>query len=126
MKNLQLKEIEIPLDGRKFIIIVAEDPSIVKQIVPEFNRGYVFADCYLADHDGKMGFFMILNDKNKTKLSHGLIAHEAAHIADWIAENSGFLINTNNNEPFAYLIEWVVNEVYKYLKELGITINTKK
>jgi acetone carboxylase gamma subunit len=47
----------------------------------------------------------------------GVMAHEAVHIADFIFTNCGITHDLDNDEPFAYLVEWIINELYEFYKE---------
>lgn len=41
------------------------------------------------------------------------IAHEAVHIANWRISRIGFKYDYENDEPFAYLVGFITEEIYK-------------
>lgn len=49
----------------------------------------------------------------RSKLSHGLIAHEVVHLVNMIMADRGFKPDFNNDEAQAYLTEWVTEQIYK-------------
>ena len=62
-----------------------------------------------ATHDnGQTIFWMILSEKNP-KLA--TVAHEAAHVADFLCESAGIPVTVECGEVRAYLIGWLVGEV---------------
>jgi hypothetical protein len=58
-------------------------------------------------------------------ITHGIIAHEAIHAVNYIAEYAGMQHDIVNDEPFAYLTEWVVDQVYKSVDKNGLTDKVK-
>ena len=58
-----------------------------------------------------------------------MIAHEAFHVVDAVFEKIGHQQSSDNNEPGAYLIEWIVNKIMLELKKRNLlselTIKTK-
>jgi hypothetical protein len=41
------------------------------------------------------------------------IAHESVHIANWRMSRIGFKYDYENDEPFAYLVGFITEEIYK-------------
>lgn len=110
---------EIPLYRGKLVIILSNDKEKIKNICPIFDDDNIFAHAIFGNYKGTQGFFIILNHKNKyMQINPGVIAHEAHHICSYIADKRGIIIDTNNDEPMAYLIEWIVNEVHKYITHI--------
>lgn len=48
-----------------------------------------------------------------TPFTIGTIAHEAVHIANWRMSRIGFKYDYENDEPFAYLVGFITEEIYK-------------
>lgn len=46
-----------------------------------------------------------------------LIAHEAVHICNYIFKNVGAELDKTNDEPQAYLVGWIVEEIDKFLNQ---------
>ena len=63
------------------------------------------------------GFYILLNFKHHKKIYHGTIAHESVHIAHFIMTYSGLVKSLNNDEAEAYLVGWITDQVYKFMKE---------
>ncbi len=87
----------------------------------------VYAHAMIAklknDVEGLRRYVMVLNFNNKVdKIDHGAIAHEALHITHFLLENKGIVLDYDNDEIVTYVLGWVVDEVYKFLKEINITI----
>lgn len=73
------------------------------------------------EYKGKQAFQIILNpDSSKRKLYHSTIAHEAIHAANLLLDARGVVITQNNDEPLTYLVDWIIDEVYKYLRKLNL------
>lgn len=74
---------------------------------------------------GRYGYFInILIPKN---FDASLMAHEACHVADGIAEKLGFTERSfNNSEPYAYLLSWIVECLDSVKKNEGQKNRKKK
>lgn len=46
-----------------------------------------------------------------------LVAHEAVHVCNFIYENIGAKLDILNDEPQAYLVGWIVEEIENFLKK---------
>ena len=119
---LHLKEMEIPLYKGSFLVVLSNSLNLVKDKFPKFSEDEeeekpLYAHSLLTPYDEFEAFALILNfDSALSKITHGVIAHEAFHIASFIGNNRGFS-SYGSEEPLAYLIEWITNEVYSYMKE---------
>lgn len=63
--------------------------------------------------------FIIINPNFKVKelyLSPGVIAHECLHGSSFILEYVGIHASHVNDEPQAYLIEYLIEEAHKFYK----------
>ena len=51
------------------------------------------------------------------KLDYGALAHEAVHVANYIfADRRIYIGGFKEDEPFTYLVEWIVNEYIDFVK----------
>lgn len=50
-------------------------------------------------------------------LTYGTLAHEAFHASGFILDHKGYVPDINNEEPQAYLIEYIMDELCTFLKE---------
>lgn len=53
----------------------------------------------------------------RSKTDAGVIAHESIHIANYIFKHANIEFDINNDEPYAYLMGWVVEEIHKAIKK---------
>ena len=62
-------------------------------------------------HSEKRPFetWILLSPKPKL----GEIAHEAVHAAHFLLKDVGVKITPDNDEPLAYLVQWIVDELTK-------------
>ena len=58
---------------------------------------------------------LVLNVNHKD-LNHGGVAHECVHAAIRICTFLEIKLDKNNHEPLAYLVDWLVDECYKFFK----------
>lgn len=57
--------------------------------------------------------YLMFNEKSCTP---GIIAHEAKHAVNYILSDIGQKLDNDNDEMECYLLNWVVDELHKYLK----------
>jgi hypothetical protein len=117
-KHTYVKELEVPLYGTQFIIVLSNDSKEVSKKLPQMEDEGLFAHAIHTNWKGLRGFVMILNfDWKYAKITNGTISHEALHIANMISDAMGVQPDFNNDEPLAYLTEWIVNEVYRFIND---------
>lgn len=111
----------MPLYPYTFQIVITNDNDKLDKILTGFDD--VYATSCDWKHKGKRCFSIVLNFNNKkTKLTHGVIAHESVHIANYTFDSIGAKQDFNNDEPYAYLVGWVTDEVYKFMNKKGFKI----
>lgn len=111
----------MPLYPYKFQVIITNDKDKLNKIIPDFDD--IYATSCDWNNKGKRCFSIVLNFNNKrTKLSHGVIAHESVHIVNFVFDNIGAKQDFNNDEPYAYLVGWVTDQVYKFMYKKGFNI----
>ena len=88
-------------------------------ILPDFNKVAKKNNLVL---DGGEDAFVFISEKNeivmcfqKDFINPGLVAHEAIHVASILFRTMKIEMDPFNDEPLAYFIGWVVDEVYKKL-----------
>lgn len=47
------------------------------------------------------------------KATAGIIAHEAVHIVNYVFKQADIQLDIENDEPYAYLLGWVVEQITK-------------
>ena len=126
-KYLHKKEIEIPIYRGNLVIIGSNSVKKINKILPDYEKEEPYAHAWYQNWNGFQGYIVILNFHHSTsKIHHGTITHEAIHICSYLAEDRGILLDTNNDEPIAYLAQWVSDEIYKFAKENNLKIHTRK
>lgn len=115
---MEIKALNIPLYRGKFIIIITDSTKKVKKYIPSFPDDFIYASSYYANYKKQQGFYIILNFKSPyRKIKHGIIAHEAVHTAHFIMKDRGIIDSFDNDEANAYLVEWVTDQIYKFIKK---------
>lgn len=76
-------------------------------------------------HTGEFGdregcYVMVLNLWADKRVTHGIIAHEALHIVNFILSHVGSEFDDDNHEHYTYLLEWVIGVVYGFLVDEGL------
>ena len=71
-------------------------------------------------YNGWNAFLIIFNLHHNQSISYGMISHEAEHVVDYLFESKGHEHNYENNEPGTYLLEWIVNEIFRHFIQKNI------
>lgn len=74
---------------------------------------------YQKNKDYRVVIFLSKNDK----LTHGILAHEALHAANSILDDIGYKFNPDDDEPICYLLTWIIDEAYKFIKDINLKIS---
>lgn len=111
------KSIQIPLYGGKLVVIISNNGDKIKKLIPTFDNINIYAHTYSHPYKEKWGYFVIFNFNNKyDKITYGTIVHEAIHACSFLFDHRGVRADFKNDEPVAYFVEWVVDEIYKFIK----------
>lgn len=117
-KYFYKEEQDVPIYRGRLVVIISNDKDKLKSFIPYFEDNEIYAHSFMLDWKGKEGFVIALNFNNKHRPIHiGTIAHEAVHVAHLIAEHRGVIPDFVNDEPIAYLVEWIVDEVIKLMEK---------
>ena len=115
---MKIKAINVPLYRGKLVIIITDSTKQVKKCIPYFDDNYLYAHSYWTKYKKSQGYYIILNFKNTyRKIHHGTIAHEAVHTSHFIMKDRGLIEGFDNDEAEAYLVEWITDQVYKFIKK---------
>lgn len=119
-KHFLLKEIDIPIYRGKLVIILTNSKKKLIKEIPKFGGPRIYGHAINKSYKGKDGYFIVLNTElATTAITPGVIAHESFHTAAFILGNRDVHFDIDNDEPYAYLLDWVVDQVYLFLKETG-------
>ena len=121
MKYLHKKTIGVPLYRGNLMIILTNDKKHLQKYLPEFRNIGIYAHTWCCNINKIESFVIVLNfDNSFRKIHNGSIAHEALHAANFIAKDRGIESDLENDEPIAYLTEWIVDEIYEFVNEHGM------
>ena len=77
----------------------------------------VYAHALRAVYRDKNTVFVVLNFHDpESKMTHGAICHEAIHATTFIFDHIGAIHDPESEEPYNYLCEWIVNNIYEFIK----------
>lgn len=120
-------KVKVPLYRGYFHIVLTDS---VKDYNSNYNDDYISESDYIFGHsifteevdsDSNDGcYVMVLNLWADKRITHGIIAHEALHITNFILNHVGSNFDDDNHEHYAYLLEWVVGVVYDFLRDEGL------
>lgn len=128
---MKIKKINIPIYDFPLMFIETENVNDLYKLHESF-KGFFDANSQLfastvngsikvKETDLKC-IYIILNRKGSFKnLNIGTLAHEAQHVVDYVFEIIGQSLD-DSEEPRAYLLEWVMNELCKFV---GLDIEIK-
>lgn len=122
------KTLTVPIyDNNRLCIVATDNEKEITKITGVYwdeNAPILAAVVNASDKKGKRTIFMILNPNHEDfKLS--VITHEAVHVANRIFFNIGHTLEATNDEPQAYLTEWVFDQVLIFLEKCKDECNKK-
>ena len=123
---MKIKEIEIPIyKGILAFCINGEKKEItdyfnLEDLLPEdfFAHSFYTQKDYKIKYTGI--FLIVLNFKNRTPITYGVITHEINHIGNMILNHRDIDPDYNNDEAETYLKEWIANELYSFLNKINM------
>lgn len=127
-KNLKYVDfiIELPYYHGYFGIAITNNKNKLKEKFG-IESEKIYGHSYLCEYKKLQCFLIVLNPfREKIKITNGVISHEAVHIANFIYLERDIKPDLDNDESYAYLIEFIVNHVYKFLDKLNIKTHLKK
>lgn len=108
---MKIKNVKIPIYGGQLIIIRADNWDEV-----EFKFKKSFHGCLGA-------FFQVGEIRGKYYVAfEGIptcrtIVHESIHVCSRVFEVAGIEKDVHNDEPEAYFVDWIFNEIEKFFYE---------
>lgn len=109
-------KIKIPIYNGSLIILFTKDFNKVaskyklKKLLDQDLNGFGAFCTAQPTKKGLTQYFLIFSKKP----THSVIAHEAIHATNWIMSDRKIVPDLINDEPQAYLLGWIVKQVYKY------------
>lgn len=125
------KDFEIPFYyGHLCVLITDEENVNVKDHYDDLGEetiiefGHSRKVNLLKEGESYRGYLVAFNTSHKYgKVSHGAIAHEAFHATVSIMEWIDSILIEASEEPYAYLLQWVVDKIYLVFSENNIPVH---
>lgn len=112
----QKKKITIPIYHGTFEIILSNDINLVNKTIDKKLK-HIYAHAYRIDKNHRTKYIALLNTFDYN-LTTGTIAHEAYHLAMFLARDRGFIPSFKNDEPVAYLVDWFTMEIITFINKV--------
>ena len=117
---MKVKKIEVPIYNYDLTIILTKD---LNEVVKKYKL------------DGEFGNFGALTFEDKSKYRHYVvaftdsnhlsnIAHEIVHIKNYIFLGINAKVDLHNDEPEAYLVGWLFDQINNFLNNKNNEDNT--
>lgn len=106
--------IKIPLYFQTLEIIISEDFDKAMEkynVVNNSNFKINDDEAFVTYQNDKIYLFI------REDVSAGIIAHESVHVCNYVFQGANIRLDIDNDEPYAYLMGWVVQEVHNTLKK---------
>lgn len=121
------KFIKVPIYANNLNIVITDDfTTDLPQINKKYFNSFDETDNVLGFNQQRGGSTLIIINVGRHKLIFkkvweteliATIAHEAFHASNTMMNSFGAKPDAMNDEPQAYLLDWIVKEIYKcYLK----------
>lgn len=124
-KIYKYKRLQIPIYDSMFleIVVTNDNDKLVKRIGVDYWEGeLIFASTVRTSYKKtKKCVVVVLNPYySGNNITAGVIAHEAVHIKNIIFDEIGYENTTElgQDEPEAYLVNWLVDTIYDYYKSV--------
>lgn len=110
--KIKKKTIKIPIYLGDLIIVQTDNNKLIedKYLKNEFDLSS-YGACVIRWPDAHGYTRYVIWFRNKTEYRH--IAHESAHLVNMIFKDRSIDLDHENDEPYCYMIGWVVNEIIK-------------
>jgi hypothetical protein len=120
---LKTKLTDIPIYKGKLLTIITNNKQELLVKFPDIEiKENIYAHARVIYYKGSHTLTTIFNFNANSKITYGIIAHEALHIANMIAEHRGIIPDFQNDEPITYLTEWITNEIHKFIEKEGFQV----
>lgn len=118
-KYLYSEVFHVPIYMKDITVIISNDKKKIFKIVPKslfFEDREIYAHT-LIEPDGNI--YILLNFNANSKITNGVISHEALHAANFLFSRIGYTTDQDNDETVCYLLEYIVDEIDRIIHEYG-------
>jgi hypothetical protein len=118
-----VSEVIINPYGRKLFIATPQTTEQINSMEEKWaliDEDDQLCGFYQIQDEGWQSYLIIFNMSHKQTISFGMISHESQHVVDYLLKAIGHDYDSENNETATYLIEWIVNQVFKHFIEKGL------
>ena len=113
-KYLHKKIVEVPIYGGHLLMFITNSVDKIRKELPNTDMEEVFA---YTDQLGGSAAITLNFENPTTKMTAGVIAHEAAHATHMILSTRGVMPDFDNDEAEVYLLSWMVNQIHEFMNE---------
>ena len=99
---------KIPIYGGKLQIVISD--NFLKDAKKHGFSDMGVYDAFASLDEEEDTILLMFDSKNITP---GIVAHEAIHVMGFVFAARGVFYDPENDEPAAYFINWVVDQVYR-------------
>ena len=92
------------------------DPFYVEPCIIESSYALTFSNAMTNNKTGLLGVLIWFHYVEH--ITDSIIAHEAVHASNTLFSHIGINLSTENDEPQAFLVGFIVEEINKALKEM--------
>ncbi len=110
---MRKKKIKIPLYHGEITIIKTDNLLDVEKMYNTESMHFCDAVVFRDFKPSGYSRYVVAFSKD---ISPGTIAHESLHLTGYIFADMNASFDMVNDEPQCYLLEWIVEEIHKFLK----------
>lgn len=130
---MKVKNLTVPLYGGLLTFIdtvswieVKEEYGEMAILNPEDDEPFAQTGMFRRMEGGTdmQCIFLVVNTKYRHPVAYpkgldeSIVAHEAVHIKNYIFDRAGVVNCRENDEPEAYLVQWIVEQITLFLSEI--------
>lgn len=129
---MRVKIIDLPIYFGKLACVLSDTTDGLNRFFSEKSiqgtgiyedEENLFCHALHLNYKGRQAFVAFFNHKHPdAEITHSVIAHEALHLMSYIMKNRGIQYDSDNDEPQAYLLGFIVEFLTKELKAYGVEI----
>lgn len=109
--KMKKKTVKIPLYGGGITMYQVKELNDVRKMHPRLPEDLSDSDA-IAFQESNNDYYMAF----ESEITASTIAHEALHITNYIYKDVGIIYDPNNNEPYCYMLGFIVKQCHKFLK----------